>query len=166
MVPLPAPLIVNRSVPRRNSLQGIKRRAERMIGHVRCRRRVTGGARRRDRGFSLHASRGRVRGYGGFLCVAYLRAAVGPRPAYRDGIARALIVTASFENRQDVFRAIRRPFGQKTMPRQVERTASMRRDESPISKSACARSSFPIFCLQIAPSVSRNLFRSPSRHSL
>jgi hypothetical protein len=49
-----------------------------------------------------------------------------------------------FEKRQHAFRAIRRPFGQETVSCEIERAASMRGDESLISKCTCAGNSFDL----------------------
>ena len=70
MVLLPAPFIVDRSLSHFNRLQGIKRGAKRVIGHVRRGHGVTGSARSRDRRSVFHFPRGRVRSPGSSLRVA------------------------------------------------------------------------------------------------
>jgi hypothetical protein len=143
-IELPLAFIVNRSASHSNSLQGVKRCAKRVVGHVRRCRRVTGGARSRDRRFALHFSRRRVRTDCRFLCIANHDFSRSPGAACRDRIAWSSVATVFFEKRQHTFRTISGPFGKETMACDIKRTTPMRRDKSLISICACARNSFDL----------------------
>jgi hypothetical protein len=104
-----------------------------MFSHVGGSDRVTGRSSRRDGSLVLCLAGGRVCSHRRLLGAAYWNFAPRPRSAGFNRPARSIIRTMRGKNPQQMFGAIRRPFGQQMMFLPIERATPMHRHKTPVT---------------------------------